>query len=158
MKYFTLDLLERTNHMNEEVRKAAQEDWERACAAYGAELKCIKRRLPKRLVHRLEEDFFHDAGITQMSICAEKRGQSVYVYFDKFLISGEKVYSEILIHSGVEKFMCTMKPETVSKQGVGRYLYGEIFEEEGLIAHNFIFANGCEINILCSKLQLVEQK
>lgn len=154
MKFFSLDLLERLNSLNREVRNKAQLEWENICNQYALEFNHVKGKLQKSLLCRLQNDSFHDATINEIKIFKERNDIIATIYIQKFLINGEKIYSETLSHIGVKSMKYTTCSNTKESKHIGTYLYGEIFQESGLIIHNFILADGCEINISCKKLYL----
>jgi hypothetical protein len=153
MKYFTPALLVRFGSTNDATADAAQDEWERAHAAYLNHLKAIRPQLPRSVRGLLRRYYLHDAKVLTMAI-DETPCFSLFLQLSNPANVLDRYIELTYRLSG------RIKPglrviRHVSQAGEGKpfgwWLYDEIDVLKGgpvaTLTHSILFTAGCELQL-----------
>lgn len=149
MRFMTIELLK-------DETDQGPEKWKEACELSWREFQKCRTKLSDDLVSHLENGFFHDYFINDISI-KSRRERSGKIVFDLELKMEHMGEKGSLMHYNVQDALLSMKDLEKYLYCSG-YLYGEIYLEKKIWVHNFILISDSEINIKCKKITWIPEE
>ena len=151
MKYLTPELVARSRSEDEQVADDAESDWERACAAYNAYLKGLRKKLPKGIRTLLNRVYLHDARVLTLAV-DEAPDFSIFLQLD----NPPRKWVEL-------KYTLADKPKVIrhpALAGDGPALQWWSYDEIDLVVegplpvfrHSILLTGGLELQLLFHKL------
>ncbi|HEV3262211.1 MAG TPA: hypothetical protein VG013_35490 [Gemmataceae bacterium] len=154
MKYFTPDLLARFGSTDDGIADLANEEWERAHAAYLAHLKEMRPRLPRSVRSLLRHFSLHDARVLMIGYREAGRVFSICMQLDSARQMGVQLIYRL---AGEPEFI---HHTSLSGEGAPlEWLYDEIeIASEGpyaVMRHSILFTGGREFRLVFHELKWV---